>query len=154
MFLDLPQVEEFCSVTATKDREALSRDAAAACEWAEEQAGPIELVTVTERATSTGYYVRLANPPASIESIDASTDLPTINLLPGGFEAALTPGPHDVVYTAGSASIPGWAVSAAMLYTKHLWQSRLPGNASQQQPVNYAARAEAAISGHRRGPRP
>jgi hypothetical protein len=151
---DIEAVARYVGVTAAGDQEGLQADAVAACQWVEDQAGPIEQRTVTERAWSSGYYTRLSQTPAAITSIDGVTDgLDALTLVPGGIAGAVTPGYRTVVYQVGSAKPPGWAVDAALAMTKHLWQARLGAKGSQQS-IDYYARADALLEAHRRGPRP
>jgi hypothetical protein len=151
---DIEAVARYVGVTAAGDQDGLKADAAVACQWVEDQAGPIEQRTVTERAWSSGWYIRLSETPAKITSIDGVTDgLDALALVPGGAAGAVIPGYRVVVYEVGSANPPGWAVDAALAMTKHLWQARLGAKGSQQS-IDYYARATTLIEAHQRGPRP
>jgi hypothetical protein len=153
MFLNMDAVRRYVNVTAAQDQAGLEEDAATACQWVEDEAGPIAQRTVTERAWSTGGYLRLAETPSAVTSIDGATDLPDLAIVPGGAAGAVAAGWHLVVYEAGAAEPPSWAVGAAMARTKQLWQIRLGAKGSQG-GIDYGARAEALLAAHRRGPRP
>lgn len=110
--------------------------------------------TVTERTWSTGTYLRLAETPNSITTIDGvAVDAASVILVAGGAIGSFAVGWHTVVYDVGAATPPAWAVLAAKAKTKQLWQLRL-GPKGDRSGVDYGARAEGLISAHKRGPRP
>ena len=153
MFLtEAHNVAGYVGVTAAQDQAGLQEDAAGACQWVEDEAGPIMLRTVTERAWSTGSYLRLSEPANSITSIDGLTEVSDLVTIPGGAAGAIAAGWHVVVYEVGFADPPQWAVSAALAKAKQLWQTRIGPKGTGS--VDYGARAEGLITAHRRGPRP
>jgi hypothetical protein len=147
MELNIQQAAAYCGVSAAQDVGLLESDLATACDWVEDVAGPIEGRTVTERAWSTGSYVRLLHGPAvTVVSIDGSTD--------GGLVGSVLAGWRVVVYTVGGGDVPSWAVSAALARTKHLWQMRKVQGGNSSSPVDFARLADSLVAEHRRGSRP
>ncbi len=152
MFLDLTELASYIGVTAAGDMAGLTEDAEGACQWVEDQAGPVMARTVTERAWSSGSYLRLAEEPVSVTTVD-DVALDGLVLVPGGAFGTVAAGWHVVVYEVGSVTAPAWAVAAARAKAKQLWQTRLGPKAGAGN-VDYGARAEGLISAHRRGARP
>lgn len=156
MELNIQQAAAYCGVSAAQDVGLLESDLATACDWVEDVAGPIEGRTVTERAWSTGSYVRLLHGPAvTVVSIDGSTEMPAdLALTDGGLVGSVLAGWRVVVYTVGGGDVPSWAVSAALARTKHLWQMRKVQGGNSSSPVDFARLADSLVAEHRRGARP
>jgi hypothetical protein len=152
VFLNVIKAAEYVGVTAPKDMAALEFDVAVACDWVEGEAGPIEQATITERAWSTGDYLRLANPAVSITTVDGVA-VDGLVVVTGGASGPLTSGWHEVVYEVGASTPPVWAVAAALAKTKAIWQGRL-GPKGSDSARDASDRAEALIQLHRKGARP
>lgn len=152
MFLDMTEVTAYCKVTSAADQAQLELDARTACQMVIDACGPIEATPVTEVVRSTGYYAPLMYPATAITAVAGLTDLTGLTVVPGGVSGGLPYGSATITYTAGYAEVPEWARTAAMAYTKWLWQGKLGGK--QGSGVDYRGIGDRAIAGHRLGPRP
>lgn len=144
-WVDLGVFKSFVGNTNTNDELALQAAINLGCEKVDELCGPTLTTSVTEVVRGGGYELPLRARAESITSVakwPSGTALTAADFYADGQQIARKDGDWidsdlTVVYTAGAATAPPWAVSAACLIGQQWFKSRLKPMASDATPVGF-----------------
>ena len=135
-WVDLTTIKSFIGNTKPDDEPAIQAAINLGCEKVDELCGPTVATTITERVPGGGYQLPLdyrataitaiATWPAGV-TLDASAFFVEDQLL-ARKDGDWIDDDLTVTYTAGAATAPAWAVSAACLIAHQWLKSRLRPN--------------------------
>ena len=117
-FIDAADLSRFLGIPVNGSQdEELDRVADSACELVEQWVGPVTPRTITE-TLSAGQVVR------HIPVMSTTSTTHTVDSLTGLVSSTTGAGAVSITYTAGYASPPNWATTAALIIGQHLWRTR------------------------------